>query len=189
MSTHENETVYQQARVTFLELCSQLKIDFANIKILDIGCGTGFYANIIQSQGGKDYLGIDITHVLFKEISPKFPEFNFRQLDITKEDVNGQFDLIIMIDVTQHIVENQAFSFAMQNVNSCLCKGGVFIVTSNLSESIGQLTPHVVERTMNCYKNEFPGATFSDPIPFRDKYIFSIVKKQASGSSGETNMD
>ncbi len=177
LSEKENEISYQQARDTFLELCRQLDVDFANIKILDVGCGNGFYANIVKTQGGKDYTGIDITDVLFDELCQRFPEFHFRKLDITKEGVNGQFDLIIMIDVTEHIIENQGFSFAMQNIKSGLSKDGVFIVTSCLSESFSQRNIHVVHRTMDYYKREFPNAIFSDPIPFRNKYIFSIKSR------------
>ncbi len=156
LSKNGNEISYQQARDTFLELCRQLDVDFANIKILDVGCGSGFYANIVKTQGGKDYTGVDITDVLFDELGQRFPEFHFHKLDITKESVNGQFDLIIMIDVTQHIVENQSFSHAMQNIKSSLSKDGIIVVTSRLSESFRQPNIHVVHRTMEYYKREFP---------------------------------
>jgi len=188
LSESENDTSYKQARDVFLELCKQLNVDFAKIKILDIGCGSGFYANIIESQGGKDYTGVDITDILFNQLGQRFPGFHFRKLDITKERVEGQFDLVFMIDVTQHIVDNELFSFAMQNINSCLHEDGIFIVTSNLSESFRQLNMHVVERTMDFYKREFPNAIFSNPVPFRDKYIFSI-KKHLPESIDQFNAD
>lgn len=178
LSEKENEISYRQARDTFLELCRSLNVDFTNIKILDIGCGSGFYTNIIKSQGGKDYTGVDITDVLFDELGKRFPGFNFRKLDISEKNLNGQFDLIVMIDVTQHIVEDQKFSFAMQNIKSSLSKDGIFIVTSRLSESFRQTDKHVVHRTIDFYKNEFPGAEFSQPVHFRDKYIFAIKESQ-----------
>lgn len=178
LSKKENEISYQQARDTFLELCQSLDVDFTNIKILDIGCGSGFYTNIIKSQGGIDYTGVDITDVLFDEYAQRFPGFQFRKLDITEKSLNGHFDLIVMIDVTQHIVEDQKFSFAMQNIKSSLSKDGIFIVTSKLTESFRQPHKHVVQRTMDYYKSEFPNAIFSDPILFRDKYIFAIKESR-----------
>lgn len=177
MSTAENEEMYQQAKDVFERLFRQEKIDFSKIKMLDIGCGTGFYAKIFQSHGGTNYLGVDITDQLFPQLRKEFPNFRFKKLDITKESINETFDLIIMIDVTQHIVDNSLFCGAMKTINTCLSPTGHFIVTSWLSDQFKKRRPHEVERPMNYYKKEFPDGEFSIPISFRDKYIFRIRKK------------
>ena len=181
--THrENQELYQQAREVFLSLCRKSQLDFSTINMLDIGCGTGFYAEVFHENRGNAYLGIDITDVLFKELKKRFPEFEFRKQDITKQKVKGSFDLINMIDVTQHIVDSKAFSLAMQNVRSALSKDGMFVVTSWLSDEITKRQPYEVARPMHCYTREFPGYAFSEPVSFRDKYIF-VIRKNPVGST------
>lgn len=176
LSVEENEKAYQQASQIFLNLCKEQGIgtDFDKIKMLDIGCGTGFYADLFRTYGGKEYLGFDITDLLFPQLRKKFPDFRFRKSDITKNSIHEKFDIIIMIDVTQHIVNNQLFFAAMKNIRSSLSENSVFIVTSWLSKQFKKRRPYEVERPIEFYKKEFPNAFFSEPIPFRDKYIFSI---------------
>ncbi len=103
LSVDENEKMYQEAKDVFLNLCAQEGIDFAESRVLEIGVGNGFYARILKERGVRRYLGVDITDALFDKLTPLFPGFELVKLDITQEKVKGDFDLIIMIDVTQHI--------------------------------------------------------------------------------------
>ena len=175
LSHTENAWMYLRAKEVFLRLCRQEGVDFKKAQILDIGCGTGFYAKTFLENGGKQYLGIDITDVLFNQLRQKFPEFQFRKLDISIQELNGnlQFDLIVMIDVTQHIKNDDMFSFAMQNIRSNLSEGGILIVTSQLSEKTRH-SFYEVSRSINAYEREFPGYVFNKLIPFREKFIFLI---------------
>jgi len=175
-SHEENERLYLQAKDTFMSLYRNESIDFTKIRIVDIGCGSGFYAKVCFENGAKHYLGIDVTDTLLDELREKLPGFEFRKLDITKEQLEGLFDLIIMIDVTQHITDEEKFSFAMQNIKSHLADRGVFVVTSSLSER-AQLNYYVVSRPLEAYRKEFPDFVFSTPLPYRDKFIFTIKRK------------
>lgn len=172
----ENAKTYEAGKKTFLSLCKNEGIGFQSARILDIGCGAGFYTSALQENGGRDYTGIDITDALFAQLTKKFPTFRFIKLDITKEPLPSIFDVIIMIDVTQHITDKQKFSYAMQNIRNHLSKQGVFIVTSWLKGDFKRGF-YEVSRSLQRYKQEFPGHTFSDPLPFRDKFLFSIRKE------------
>ena len=175
LSSEENQKYYDIAKDTFLELCKKQNIGFENTKILDVGCGTGFYAQIFRDNGGEQYVGIDIADTLLDELTDMFPTFKFIQKDIGSEDLEGTFDLIIMIDVTQHITDSKKFSYAMQNVRAHLAENGIFIVTSWLNENVRKRY-YEVSRPISAYEREFPDYTFSKPIPFRNKFIFSIKK-------------
>ncbi len=100
LSHGENEYTYSQAREVFLSLCLQQGVDLGKSRLLDVCCGTGFYAKIFAENGGTDYLGIDITDTLFPELRKNVPNFKFRKLDVSCEEVDGRFDLIVMLDVT-----------------------------------------------------------------------------------------
>lgn len=174
LSDEENERMYFAAKEVFVSLCHQEKIDFQNSHMLDVGCGNGFYAKTFLENGGKAYLGIDITDVLFQKLRQSFPEFQFQTLDICTQKLSGQFDLITIIDVTQHIVNDHKFSSAMQNIKSHLSIDGTLIVTSWLSGGKNRRSFYEVSRPISAYTREFPAYRFSTPIPFRDKFIFSI---------------
>lgn len=178
LSHDENEQMYLEARGVFLEICRQEGVDFKRIRILDVGCGNGFYAKVLFENGAKQYLGVDITDVLFSQSKQGFSEsnFQFRKFDICTQELDGNFDLIIMIDVSQHIVDEDKFSFAMQNIRSHLSKDGVFMLTSWLGDKVVHRTFYEVARPMNEYEKEFPGWVFGKPVPFRDKFMFSIKR-------------
>lgn len=173
LSEQANRQMYLEAREVFISLCRALGVDFENSTMLDVGCGSGFYADIFHEHGGTKYLGIDIVDVLFGKLKSQFPDYRFQKLNITSQDLDGLYDLIVMFDVTQHITTEKQFSFAMQNIKSHLSGAGVFIVTSWLKDGIRN-SFYEVSRSIDHYKREFQDCEFSDAIPFRDKFIFSI---------------
>ncbi|MFI4910822.1 MAG: class I SAM-dependent methyltransferase [Sedimentisphaeraceae bacterium JB056] len=167
---------YNNAANVFLELCKENNIDFSNKSVLEIGCGNGFYTNIVHQHGCKDYIGIDIAEYPLKKLENKFCSYHFKKLDITKRKLNQRFDLIIMIDVTQHITKDKLFVAAMENIQEMLSDKATFIVTEWLSEAKKQRQYYEVERPLEYYQNCFKGFKISNPKKFRDKYIFSIKK-------------
>jgi SAM-dependent methyltransferase len=177
LSLEENERAYSEARATFLSLCQQEKINFTDARVLEIGCGTGFYTKILSEVGVKQYVGFDITDILFAQLKQEFPAAQFRKGNVSQDEIEGEYDVIVMVDVTQHITNDDFFAFAMQNIRSHLSETGVFIVTSWLRDK-AQINFHEVARPMSEYTKEFPDYEISAPIPFRDKYIFAIKKRR-----------
>lgn len=174
--THrENLSMYNEAKRGFLGYIKKLGIVPSRSRVLEIGCGSGFYTNTMHERKVKEYTAIDITDAMLPSLKEKFPRFNFQQKDITEEEPEGMFDAIIMIDVTQHITNPGKFSRAMRHVRGHLKTRGYFIVTSWLDKH-AKKAYYEVSRSLEDYKREFPGCTFFEPIPFRDKYLFGIRK-------------
>ncbi len=175
-SNEENEEKYIRERAIFLDFCKKQGIDFKSVRILDVGCGTGFFAEAIRENGGTDYLGIDITDELLEGVAGKFPGFRFKKLDVAKDEMQGEFDLIIMISVAQHIVDEKRFSFAMQNIRRHLSENGTFIVTLWETDTYVHPNPHVVGRPVTYFQKEFEGYWFSEPERFGSKNLYAIRK-------------
>lgn len=136
LTDEENQSMYKLAASEFTLLCNDLEIDFKQVSVLDVGCGNGYYANLLEEQGVARYCGLDIADTLLDSLRNKHPSYTFRQMDITEEIITEKYDLIIMIDVTQHITIQSKFSFAMNNIKQCLNSDGVFIVTSWLNSEL-----------------------------------------------------
>jgi 2-polyprenyl-3-methyl-5-hydroxy-6-metoxy-1,4-benzoquinol methylase len=177
LSEQENEKAYAEAAKIFIDVCQKQDqdIDFPNARVLEIGCGTGFYTQILSDLGVKNYLGVDITDVLFPELKQKFPHFHFIRKDITVDKIAKSFDLIVMIDVIEHIVNGSKFTFAMNNVKSCLDKQGVFIVAPILEASKRELF-YVRSWSIEDINNNFQNYNIGELVPFRTGYISTIRK-------------
>lgn len=129
LTEEENKRLYKQARDVFIDTLQKENLDFSNLRILEIGCGNGFYTKLLYDLGIKDYVGIDITDVLFPELKRNFPEFKFIKKDITKDRIEDKFDLILMIDIIEHIVTEDKFTSALDNVKNCLSNNGLFFIS------------------------------------------------------------
>ena len=175
LSKEENERVYKKAAELFIDLCKKENIDFHNVKVLEIGCGTGFYTEFLNSLGVKNYTGVDITDIFFNNFKKKFPGYNFIKKDITSDKIEDKFDLIIMIDVIEHIVKESKFDSAMKNIKNCLGNKGVFIVSAvaNISKKRGF---YLHSLSLEDIKKRFSNYIFRDLVSFRDANILVIKK-------------
>ena len=178
----ENAAEYREAGRVFLDLCREADIPFGDARVLDIGCGVGFYAGILREQGVTDYRGVDIVDELFGELRERYPGFRFDVHDITATPLDDTYDLVLMIDVTQHITVPEKFTAAMEHVRRALRPGGHFVVTSWLQDEETS-SFYEVRRTMEPYRNAFAGAELVAPRPFRDKYLFAFREPAAPDQS------
>jgi 2-polyprenyl-3-methyl-5-hydroxy-6-metoxy-1,4-benzoquinol methylase len=74
-------------------------------KILDIGCGIGWFAAAVASRYGAKVLGIDASEYAVSEARKRYG--NVRNLDFQARDAllieyEGAFDKIVCLDVLEH---------------------------------------------------------------------------------------
>jgi len=100
-----------------------------NLKILEIGCGTGEVTKYLQKYGdviGLDYSDDAIEFCKLKNLKNIFKK-DVVEIDV-KEFINkyGKFDLILTLDVMEHIREDVA---VFKKIKQMLTKTGVYIAT------------------------------------------------------------
>jgi SAM-dependent methyltransferase len=173
LTVDENLQQYEDGKRIVLELVNLHFPDVKKINVLDIGCGIGIYAALLQKIGVVNYTGIDITDYHFSILRSEYKNYSFIKKDICTDEIEGLYDLILMIDVTQHITSDKKFNKAMANISKHLAPSGIFLATSWL-DSNKRNAFYERSRSIESYKNNFLGYHFSNPIPFRDKYIFTI---------------
>ena len=134
-----NRAAYEAAAGQFKDIIKDKKINLGEARILDTGCGNGFYTDLLRLLGAVNYQGVDITSVLFPKLIKNFPKFKFTKLDISSENIskniNKKFNLIICIDVIEHIVNLQKFNFTIKNLLSSLAPGGVLMLSPIMKKS------------------------------------------------------
>jgi SAM-dependent methyltransferase len=94
--------------------------------VLDVGCGPGVFLRFLADRfPGLELSGTDVSEMAVSLARKQLPSADLRVNDITKEPPPGEFDLVAMIDVAEHIEDDLA---AFRNVRQC-CRGYFLIST------------------------------------------------------------
>lgn len=98
----------------------------SSVRVLVIGCGySGMMTYLLDL--GMECVGLDISEYIVKEMSEVYPSVKFIRHDIQGplKDV-GQFDLIVSLEVLEHIPNIDA---ALRNIDDLLSPRGLFLAT------------------------------------------------------------
>lgn len=130
------------------------------LRVLDVGCGTGFFTEWYHGQGAR-VIGVDIAKVGVDRLRRRFPHAKFRVADVgdtSFEHVGGSFDILNVIDVLYHIVDDRRFERALHNLASRCRPGGRLLLTDQFAASEDdQPAEHVKKRHLARYQAILPG--------------------------------
>jgi len=107
-----------------------------DINILEIGCGWGDKLLLLYRYGYKNLTGVDVSKNLCEIAKKQLPKtiniFNENGLDFIKKR-KGQFDLILLFDLIEHIPREKTISFLKDCYKSLRKNGSIIIRTPNMS--------------------------------------------------------
>jgi hypothetical protein len=88
--------------------------------------------------------------------------------------IEGMFDVVLMVDVLQHIVEDDRLTAALTNVDRCLAPAGTFLINVPHPRSGPRRLCHV-----RLWKREelwwrMPAYIVSEPRAFRGGALFAL---------------
>jgi SAM-dependent methyltransferase len=173
LSEQENAELYRHGEQALERITKRLTINWSG-RFGEIGPGNGYWLNWITRHGATDYTGFDITDVLFPLIHERWPHARLLRHDVTTAPLPDDFDVLLMIDVTQHILDEQGFRRAMTNCRRAIKPGGHFLVTSWL-QPYQQISELEVMRPLKYYTRQFDGWQLTGPIAFRDKSLLAFT--------------
>jgi SAM-dependent methyltransferase len=115
--TSESVSVRTERRVNYM-LCRMVKRK--DLRILEIGCGTGRHSFLLAHKTGAYVLATDICAPFIEEASKNFslPNLEYRQLDfndastLEKELGGNKFDYIVGDGILHHLYHNLSNSLA-----------------------------------------------------------------------------
>ena len=93
--------------------------------VLDVGCGSGENLAALGGLARYELAGIDVSEEALKLASRRVPQARLRQLDVQREALLERFDLVMSIQVVEHLQDDVA---ALRNISKMADKY-VFIST------------------------------------------------------------
>ena len=92
--------------------------------ILDVGCGTGYLANVI-SQKGALVTGIDASPEMIAKAKHEYPSIDFRLMSATDIHLNKKFDAVFSNATLHWVLDKQA---ALACIYDAIKQGGRFVM-------------------------------------------------------------
>ncbi len=163
LGTGYNEWLYRIRKRVFLRLLASQQFGWEDASVLDVGSGTGFYIQRWKDAGVRKIVGSDLTAIATGRLKELFPNEEFVQTDIGGEIPKTWvclFDAVSAFDVFFHIVDDQRYQKALQNVSSVLRSGGLFFFSDILLHGPTKRSIHMVSRSLSDVERHVRAANF-----------------------------
>lgn len=141
----------ESKRATYAPVAEQISRSLNKGKVLEIGCGTGVFLELLKERGLEPY-GTEISDFALKMAQEKFPGKIFRSFPPVG------FDAIVMLDVIEHIDDPRGY------VDECRCrlnaaKGRLYIVTPDTlslsAKLMGSRWAHIsIPEHIHCFSHK-----------------------------------
>lgn len=186
-SNEENLKMYEEKKKIINGIIDKNKIAISGkSRVLEIGCGVGYWTEYLKTFGVKDYTGNDIAEISIKNLKENYPDYKFIRGDISETPLEkNTYDIIFMIDVTQHITDDDKFNAAIANIWNSLKTGGYFFVTMwDPSKNVylaNKIRINKIEkpRGLDWYKKIFgDSGIIIEHTDFNDKFLLLISKRE-----------
>jgi SAM-dependent methyltransferase len=122
--------------------------------VIDVGCGVAPWLSVFKENGISDYLGIDGEYVDRSLLM--IPDDRFEMKDLSRPfSVKRQFDLVVSLEVAEHIPANSAAGF----VQSLTQLGDTVLFSAAIPSQGG--THHVNEQWPEYWRDLFATQGYS----------------------------
>lgn len=113
--------VYSESEETarnYLQLLQKEGVSFYGKKVLDIGCGTGMYSNLIVELGAERVLGIDIEpqNIIFAAHLYRSERVQFKCISLLEMVTSERFDLVFARGVIYYFNDIDMFFASVRDV-------------------------------------------------------------------------
>ncbi|MEO5987632.1 MAG: class I SAM-dependent methyltransferase [Candidatus Eisenbacteria bacterium] len=149
LSLAYNEACYALRREVLDRALREVRFDPRSHRILDVGCGSGFWADYYLQRGAL-YTGMDISSVSIDRLSKRYPQSRFIHSDVSEVALEEHYDAVNAFDVLYHITDDARWETAVRNLASGVTPGGLFLVTDVFSD-LGRVAEHNVMRPLARY--------------------------------------
>ncbi len=123
----------------------------AKARVLDVGCGSGFYIDRWLDAGVADVTGCDITSASVERLGERYPGRRFVRFELGEDDpelLGERFDAVSAFDVLFHIVDDKRFEKAIATLAKLVRPGGLVVFSDNFVHGPAKRSLHHVNRSL-----------------------------------------
>ncbi len=182
-----NHWAYRVRRQVLLRTLREHKIQIEGARLLELAFGTGYYLDLWRQQKVARVRGFDITDIAVKNAQERFKDlpWQFSKADIGQplplnEDA-GTCDLATAFDVLFHLVEEQNWNGALDNITAALRPGGHAVIFDKYQQ-VENAISHVRRRTLEQYREALTKRGF-EIVAIRPIFFFMNSPTDLSGVS------
>lgn len=123
-------------------------------RVLDIGCGHGRLSSVF-CDAGLDYTGLDVSPDAVAAARMREPRGQFITGSALSTDWNGPFDLVAVIYVLVHFVDDGQWLAMLERIAGALRPGGGLLIADDFPPCPERRGQHVAIRTLDQYRSAF----------------------------------
>jgi 2-polyprenyl-3-methyl-5-hydroxy-6-metoxy-1,4-benzoquinol methylase len=185
--SEEVDDRYPRQREQFIQILKSHDFKIEGCRVLEFGCGNGFWGGVMLERGVAKYTGIDISPTAIEYCQHSYPKGNFVQHHLGSEhlSLNETFNLVCSIDVTQHVVEKPKLVQFLSDMKTHADPGSLIFCTSYIVEQAqsgvraqAKNVNFVVGWSMEDLKEGFAGCELVNTHEFWDKTLLVFRKPQ-----------
>lgn len=146
-----NTWMYRVRRVVVRRALRRAALAVRGARVLDVGAGSGFYVRMWLELGAVHVTGLDLSEAAVEALRAEFPTAEFARDDIaepSKGTRSHSYDLVSAFDVLFHIVDDDRFVRAIENVAGLTRPGGHLLLSDNFLHGPGIRGRHQVSRSL-----------------------------------------
>jgi SAM-dependent methyltransferase len=158
-----NTWMYRVRRVVVRRALRRAALSVKGANVLDVGAGSGFYTGTWLELGAAHVTGIDLSEAAVDALRAEFPTAEFARDDIAEpsEATRGRrYELVSAFDVLFHIVDDERFVRAIENVAELTRPGGHLLLSDNFLHGPAIRGRHQVSRSLAEIDAALAGAGF-----------------------------
>ncbi len=115
----------RQRSESVLDLLRALRLD--SPRILDLGCGTGWFTEQLTELGVAT--GLDLNDEAMDEAQRRRPDITFIGGDVFNQRLEaGSYDVVVSLQVVAHVIDQSGF---MRRIAELLAPGGYLVISTN----------------------------------------------------------
>ncbi len=127
-----NRWLYRRKKERLLQGLRRAGFQPKGQSVLEIATGTGVYVEMWKQLGVARLAGIDISQNATDHLKGRFPEFSFHKRDLSAPEltsvVGKDFDLVTAVDMLYHVVDDNDFAVALDNLAQATKPGGLLAI-------------------------------------------------------------
>lgn len=134
------------------------KSNISKASVIDLGCGTGVYVKQWQSLNVENLTGVDISNTAVKNLQKQYPGYAFYCDNLSNNESSSfsdgnVYDIVTAIGVLVHIIDDNDFKKALENISKLVKPEGVILLTEYLCRDGTQESSYMKVRNLSWYKD------------------------------------